>query len=292
MGNPIATKIVSVVLSGCWVRGIRSNCHSKYETSSLANNTAMKAVQTTIEKAAPANNGKKDATRVLIVDDHPLLRKGVSQLIDQEMDLIVVGEAEDANKAMTAIENTKPDVALIDITLIGMSGIELLKNVRARFPKLKMLVLSMHDESVYAHRALRAGASGYVMKQEGTDRVLTALRKVLKGEVYLSERLGNRMLRTLVNGRASLTNSPVEVLSDRELEVFSLIGQGHGTRPIAEKLHLSIKTIESHRAHIKEKLNLQSATELVHHAIQWVQSERSLGGAGGESAPAEPAGAF
>ena len=187
---------------------------------------------------------------------------------------MVVGEAEDAHKAISIIENTRPDVALIDITLNGASGIELLKDVKARFPKLKMLVLSMHDESVYAHRALRAGASGFIMKQEGTDRVLTALRKVLKGEVYLSERLGNRMLHTLVNGRASLTNSPVEVLSDRELEVFSLIGQGLGTRPIAEKLHLSIKTIESHRAHIKEKLNLQNATELVHHAIQWVQSER------------------
>jgi DNA-binding NarL/FixJ family response regulator len=249
----------------------------------------MKPMQTTTAKTAPANNGKKDATRVVIVDDHPLLRKGVGQLIDQEKDLVVVGEAEDANKAMTAIENTNPDVALIDITLAGASGIELLKNVKARFPKLKMLVLSMHDESVYAHRALRAGASGYIMKQEGTDRVLTALRKVSKGEVYLSERLGNRMLHTLVNGRASLTSSPVEVLSDRELEVFNFIGQGHGTRPIAEKLHLSIKTIESHRAHIKEKLNLHSASELVHHAIQWVQSERAISGAGGETVPAEAA---
>jgi DNA-binding NarL/FixJ family response regulator len=246
-------------------------------------------MQTTMAKADPANNGKKDAIRVLIVDDHPLLRKGVGQLIDQEKDLVVVGEAEDANKAMTAIENTRPDVALIDITLAGASGIELLKNVKARFPKLKMLVLSMHDESVYAHRALRAGASGYIMKQEGTDRVLTALRKVSKGEVYLSERLGNRLLHSLVNGRASLTTSPVEMLSDRELEVFSLIGQGHGTRPIAEKLHLSIKTIESHRAHIKEKLNLQSATELVHRAIQWVQSERVLGDVGGETIPLQPA---
>jgi DNA-binding NarL/FixJ family response regulator len=250
---------------------------------------ATKTMETTHASTAPSNHGKKDATRVLIVDDHPLLRKGVSQLIDQEKDLLVVGEAEDAHKAITAIENTKPDVALIDITLSGASGIELLKDVKARFPKLKMLVLSMHDESVYAHRALRAGASGYIMKQEGTERVLTALRKVIKGEVYLSERLGNRMLHTLVNGRSSLASSPIEELSDRELEVFSLIGQGHGTRPIAEKLHLSIKTIESHRAHIKEKLNLQSATELVHHAIQWVQSERVLSGAGTEAAEPQPA---
>jgi DNA-binding NarL/FixJ family response regulator len=154
--------------------------------------------------AAPSISAKKDATRVLIVDDHPLLRKGVSQLIDQEKDLMVVGEAEDAHKAITAIETTKPDVALIDIALNGASGIELLKDVKARFPKLKMLVLSMHDESVYAHRALRAGASGYIMKQEGTEKVLIALRKVLRGEVYLSESMGNRVLHTLVNGRSAL----------------------------------------------------------------------------------------
>jgi DNA-binding NarL/FixJ family response regulator len=224
-----------------------------------------------------ANGGKKNPTRIVIVDDHPLLRKGVGQLINNEKDLLVVGEAEDAAKALTAIETAKPDVALIDISLGGASGIELLKNIKARFPKLQVLVLSMHDESVYAHRALRAGASGYIMKQEATEKVLTALRKVLRGEVYLSDRLGARMLNTLVGGRSSTATSPIEALSDRELEVFSLIGQGHGTRPIAEKLHLSVKTIESHRAHIKEKLNLQTATELVHHAIQWVQSERVVG---------------
>jgi DNA-binding NarL/FixJ family response regulator len=177
-------------------------------------------------------------------------------------------------KAINAIEESKPDIALIDISLGDTNGIELLKNIKVRFPKLKLLVLSMHDESVYAYRALRAGASGYIMKQEGTEKVLLALRKVLQGEVYLSERLGNRLLHTLVDGRPSPTASPVESLSDRELEVFSSIGQGHGTRAIAEKLHLSIKTIETHRAHIKDKLKLQNATELVHHAIQWVQSER------------------
>jgi DNA-binding NarL/FixJ family response regulator len=253
---------------------------------------AMKTLESTAAKPGSSARDKKDATRVLIVDDHPLLRKGVGQLIGQERDLVVVGEAEDAQNAITAIENTKPDVALIDITLNGTSGIELLKNVKARFPKLKMLVLSMHDESVYAHRALRAGACGYIMKQEGSERVLTALRKVLQGEVYLSERLGSRMLHSLVNNRASLTRSPVEELSDRELEVFSLIGQGHGTRAIAERLHLSIKTIESHRAHIKEKLGLQTAAELVHHAIQWVQSEQAISGAGGEAVRADAASTF
>jgi DNA-binding NarL/FixJ family response regulator len=239
----------------------------------------MKATQPQLAPAVPAapSSGKKNPTRIVIVDDHPLLRKGVGQLINNEKDLLVVGEAEDAAKALTVIETAKPDVALIDISLGGASGIELLKNIKARFPKLQVLVLSMHDESVYAHRALRAGASGYIMKQEATEKVLTALRKVLRGEVYLSERLGARMLNTLVGGRSSSATSPIEALSDRELEVFSLIGQGHGTRPIAEKLHLSVKTIESHRAHIKEKLNLQTATELVHHAIQWVQSERVVG---------------
>ncbi|MGO8701580.1 MAG: response regulator [Limisphaerales bacterium] len=232
------------------------------------------------EAANPAfsASGKKEARRVLIVDDHPLLRRGVSQLIDQESDLVVVGEAENAAEAMAAIAHAEPDVALIDITLQGSSGIELVKDVRLRFPKLKMLVLSMHDESVYAHRALRAGASGYIMKQEGTEKVLTALRKVLKGEVYLSESLGNRLLHSLVNHRAPRTASPVDELSDRELEIFNLIGQGLGTRDIALQLHLSVKTIESHRAHIKRKLDLQKASDLIHHAIQWAQSEKALGG--------------
>ena len=216
---------------------------------------------------------KKNSTRILIVDDHPLLRQGITQLINQEKDLQVCGEADDPGKAMSAIEATNPDVVILDISLKGASGIELLKNVKVRFPRLLVLILSMHDESVYAQRALRAGAAGYIMKQEATEKVLVALRRILNGEVYLSEELGTRMLNRLVGGRSSLSGSPIEELSDRELEIFGLIGQGHGTRPIAEKLHLSVKTVESHRAHIKEKLNLKNATELVHHAIQWVQSE-------------------
>lgn len=219
---------------------------------------------------------KKNPIRVLIVDDHPLMRQGVGQLINQEKDMLVCGEAEDANKALAAIAATKCDIAVIDISLKGSSGIELLKNIKVRYPKLPVLILSMHDESVYAQRALRAGAAGYIMKQEATEKVLVAIRKVLNGEVYVSERLGSKMLNQLVGGKSTMTGSPIDELSDRELEVFGLIGQGHGTRPIAEKLHLSVKTIESHRAHIKEKLNLKNATELVHHAIQWVQSE-SLG---------------
>ncbi len=225
--------------------------------------------------AAPTST-KKNPTRILIVDDHPLLRQGIAQLINQEKDMMVCGETDDANKALNAIAEHKPDIAILDISIKGASGIELLKNIKVRYPKLIVLILSMHDETVYAQRALRAGAAGYIMKQEATERVLVALRRVLTGEVYLSEELGTKMLNRLVGGRTSMNGSPIEELSDRELEVFGLIGQGHGTRPIAEKLHLSVKTIESHRAHIKEKLNLKNATELVHHAIQWAQSE-SLG---------------
>ena len=232
--------------------------------------TLTKSTPNSSNKTTP---GKQSPARILIVDDHPLLRKGVGQLINNEKDMVACGEAEDAHKALEAIETLKPDVALVDISLGMTNGIELLKDIKVRFPKLLVLVLSMHDESVYAHRALRAGAAGYIMKQEATEKVLVALRKILNGEVYLSERLGARLLNTLA-GRSSLSGSPIEELSDRELEIFGLIGQGHGTRPIAEKLHLSVKTIESHRAHIKEKLNLRNATELVHHAIQWVQSER------------------
>jgi DNA-binding NarL/FixJ family response regulator len=210
--------------------------------------------------------------RILLVDDHPIVRQGLSEMINQERDLQVCGTAEDVHRALDALENIRPDLVIADISLKGSNGIELLKNIKVRFPRTLVLVLSMHDESLYAVRALRAGAAGYIMKQEATDKVLTAIRQVLSGEIYLSERMEKKMMHQLVGGRAARTGSPIEDLSDRELEVFGLIGQGHGTRQIAEELHLSIKTIESHRAHIKEKLNLRNATELVQHAIQWRES--------------------
>jgi DNA-binding NarL/FixJ family response regulator len=237
---------------------------------------ALKDLSPTKERQYMA--AKKNPARILIVDDHPLLRQGITQLINEEKDMHVVGEADDPNRALGAIAACNPDVVILDLSLKGTSGIELLKNIKVRYPRLLVLILSMHDESVYAQRALRAGAAGYIMKQEATERVLVALRRVLAGEVYLSDDLGARLLNRLVGGKSSLNGSPIEELSDRELEIFGLIGQGHGTRPIAEKLHLSVKTVESHRAHIKEKLNLKNATELVHHAIQWVQSE-NLGAA-------------
>jgi DNA-binding NarL/FixJ family response regulator len=207
-------------------------------------------------------------TRILVVDDHPIVRQGLTLLIDREPDLMVCGEAEEAHTAMECIAHACPDIAIVDISLNGPDGLDLLKNVRVRYPNLPVLILSMHDESIYAERALRAGANGYIMKQEATEKVLVALRRILNHEIYVSERIANKMLQHYIGGSAG-THSPVADLTDRELEVFRLIGDGHGTRQIAEELHLSIKTVESYQAHIKDKLSLHSARELVQHAIQW-----------------------
>ncbi len=218
-------------------------------------------------------SAKKNQTRILLIDDHPLLRTGIGQLISQQKDMAICGEVDDSLKALDAIQDKNPDIVILDITLKKMSGIEVLKHIKVRFPKVKVLILSMHDETLYAPRALRAGASGYIMKQEAAENVIAALRKINSGEVYISERMATQMLSRMVGGRATPISSPVDLLSDRELEVFTLLGRGDGTRDIAEKLNLSVKTIESHRAHIKEKLNLKNATELVRHAVQWVASE-------------------
>ena len=212
---------------------------------------------------------KKTKYRILLVDDHPIVRQGLAEMINQERDLQVCGTAEDVHRALAEMETLRPDLVIADISLKGSNGLELLKNIKIRFPRLAVLVLSMHDESLYAVRVLRAGAGGYIMKQEATECVLAAIRQVLAGEIYLSPAMEKKMMHQLVGGHVARTGSPIEDLSDRELEVFGLIGQGHGTRQISEELHLSIKTVESHRAHIKEKLNLRSATELVQHAIQW-----------------------
>ncbi|MCI0538610.1 MAG: response regulator transcription factor [Verrucomicrobiales bacterium] len=218
---------------------------------------------------------REDKRRILLVDDHPIVRQGLAELIDAEKDLTVSGTADSMNAALEQMPALKPDLVVVDISLKGSNGIELLKNIKVRYPKMKVLMLSMHDEGLYAIRALRAGASGYIMKQEATEKVIEAARKVLNGEIYLSDKMEKKMMQQLVGGRTARTGSPLEDLSDRELEVFNLIGQGKGTRQIAEELHLSIKTVESHRAHIKEKLGLKSATELVQHAIQWRDAEAS-----------------
>jgi len=218
------------------------------------------------------NNSIKQAaakTRILIVDDHPIVREGLSLMMNREPDLMICGEAEDASAALTAISTTRPDFLIVDISLNGPDGLDLLKNIRTRYRSLPVLVLSMHDETIYAERALRAGANGYIMKQEATEKVLVAVRQILNQKVYVSDRIANRMLQQYISGSATQEQSPISELSDRELEVFRLIGEGHSTRRIAEELHLSIKTVESYQAHIKNKLSLKNARELVQRAIQW-----------------------
>lgn len=206
--------------------------------------------------------------RVLLVDDHPIVRQGLALLIDREADLSVCGEAEGAHSAFHAIATLRPDIVVLDISLSGPDGLDVLKEIRMKSASLPVLILSMHDESIYAERSMRAGANGYIMKQEATEKVLVAIRRILQGEVYLSDRLTNTMLQQYVHGASPAKGSPLLNLTDRELEVFRLIGEGHGTRQIADELHLSVKTIESYQAHIKEKLALRNARELVQHAIE------------------------
>jgi DNA-binding NarL/FixJ family response regulator len=210
--------------------------------------------------------------RVLLVDDHPIIRQGLALLIDREADLSVCGEADGAHSAFHAITTLRPDIVVLDISLNGPDGLDVLKEIRMKSSSVPVLILSMHDESIYAERAMRAGANGYIMKQEATEKVLVAIRRILQGEVYLSDRLTNTMLQQYVRGASPTKKSPLVNLTDRELEVFRLIGEGHGTRQIADELHLSVKTIESYQAHIKEKLALRNARELVQHAIEWTMN--------------------
>ena len=212
---------------------------------------------------------------VFVVDDHPLLRQGLALLINREKDLEVCGEAEEAQTAMREIAAKKPNILIADISLNGPDGLELLKNIRALYPSLPVLILSMHDESIYAERALRARANGYIMKQEATEKVLVAVRRILGGDIYLSDRMANKLLHQYISGGSADMNSRLSALSDRELEVFRLIGEGCSTRQIAEKLHLSIKTVETYQAHIKDKLSLHSGRELVQHAIQASITEKT-----------------
>ena len=217
------------------------------------------------EKSNPAPEIK----RILIVDDHPIVRQGVRFVIEQEPDLRICAEAESATEALHLLQQHKPDLAVVDISLKGTDGLELTKWIRAQDEHLPVLIMSMHDESLYAERVLRAGAHGYVMKAEVADNIVIAIRKVLKGEIYLSEKVGQNILQEVSGRNTGMEHSPIRELSDRELEVFRLIGQGHGTRDIAAQLHLSIKTIETYRSHIKDKLGLGSATQLVRYAAQW-----------------------
>jgi DNA-binding NarL/FixJ family response regulator len=209
---------------------------------------------------------------VFLVDDHPLVREWLTQVIQREDDLTVCGEADDAPEALEKILKIQPDIVIADISLKTSHGVTLVKDIKAQRPNLPVLVLSMHDESLYAERVLRAGAMGYITKQEATKKILHAIRQVLSGHIYVSENMASRMVHKLVAGKPGETASPIERLTDRELEVFQMIGRGLGTRRIAEELHLGIKTVESYRARIKDKLGLEDATQLLQQAIQWVHS--------------------
>jgi DNA-binding NarL/FixJ family response regulator len=207
--------------------------------------------------------------RVFIVDDHPLVREGLANLINQQPDLMVCGQAEDAAQTLAGIGASRAELALIDISLKTASGLELVKDLKVHFPDVSLIVLSMHDEMLYAERAIRAGARGYVMKRETTKEVLTAIRRVLQGDVYVSERVVNLMARRLGSPRKAAASSPVEQLSDRELEIFRLLGQGRTTSQIAADLHLSLKTVQAYCARAKEKFGVDSLTELLRAAIRW-----------------------
>jgi DNA-binding NarL/FixJ family response regulator len=211
---------------------------------------------------------------VFIVDDHPVVRRGLNLLFRMEPDMACCGEAETVAEALRGIEAAKPDVAVVDLSLRDSSGLELVKDLHAYHPEMPVVVLSMHDETLYAERVLKAGARAYLMKDEAQETILTAIRKVVGGGLYVSERMSGRMLSMFLQGSIVPGDTRISLLSDRELEVFELIGRGVTTREIAGRLNLSIKTVEAHREHIKKKLGLADATELLQHAIHWVQDEK------------------
>jgi DNA-binding NarL/FixJ family response regulator len=213
-----------------------------------------------------------DAKRIVIVDDHPLFRKGLEELIHSDGDFAVCGQAGNAAEAIDVIRKLNPDMAIVDLSLPGANGIELIKNIRAEFPRLPILVLSMHDESLYALRALRAGAEGYVMKHEAMANVIQAIREVFNGRPYLSPAMAAQVITKFAHRQAEGETDAVERLSDRELEVLELIGKGNEVRQIAKLLHLSPKTVETHRAHIKDKLDLKNSREVARFALQWLSA--------------------
>ncbi len=235
--------------------------------------------RTKMKRSRSTNKNPKcdplEAKRIVIVDDHPLFRKGLEQLIHSHDGLAICGEAANAAEAMDVIRQIAPDLAIVDLSLPGANGIELIKNIRAEFPKLLILVLSMHDESLYALRSMRAGAQGYVMKQEALDSVVSAIREIFAGRPYLSPAMSATVIAKFTQGAGEASANVVDGLSDRELEILELIGRGRDVREIAKALHLSPKTVETHRAHIKEKLNLQNARQVARFAVQWMEGQAS-----------------
>jgi DNA-binding NarL/FixJ family response regulator len=213
--------------------------------------------------------------RVILVDDHPMMRQGIAQLINEQIDLEVCCEAGNAPDAMKFIECSQPDLAIVDVSLDGSSGLELIKDLRERHPDVLVLVLSMHEESVYAERMLSAGARGYIMKNAGGGTVLAAIRQVFGGGVYLSEKMSARVLNSLADIKSQVSQSPIKGLTDREFEVFELLGEGKTTLEIALQLHLSPKTVDAHRRHIKQKLQMKTATALVRYAVRWIEAQNA-----------------
>ena len=206
---------------------------------------------------------------ILLVDDHPMVRERLAEVINREADLMVCGEAEDRHEAIAAIVARPPDLVIVDLTLKDSDGLELIKDIHVRWPRLRMLVVSMHDESLYAERVIRAGALGYITKQEATRKILFAIRRVLSGNVYLNEKVAGRIMNRLTANKGLATGTPAELLADRELQVFDMTGRGLDTHEIARRMHIGVKTVETYRARIKEKLKLKNASELLQLAISW-----------------------
>jgi DNA-binding NarL/FixJ family response regulator len=230
-----------------------------------------KAGQTRTQASKAPDTRKK----ILLVDDHPMMRIGVTTLINAEPDLQVVAQANTAEQALTEIPSCKPDLVVTDMTMPGRGGLEFIKDVKALYPELPVLVVSMHDELLHAERALRAGARGYLMKEAGGEKLLEAIRKVLSGQPYVSERMATKIFDIFSGRRSTSQTSPIEKLTDREFEILQLIGQGLTSKAIAQRLNLSSKTVDVHREHIKEKLQLENATSLIRYAVRWVESQES-----------------
>ena len=225
-------------------------------------------------KTTGSQQRMKARNRILILDDHPITRYGLTQLINHEPDLVVCGDAESAAQALAVMKSARPDLVLADIAIPGRSGLEFVKDLHAQYPGVPVLVISMHDENLYAERVLRAGGRGYIMKNEGGERVLEAIRHVLKGQVYVSKNMSAALLDTLTRGHTDLSEATPGALSDREFEVFELIGQGLSGQQIGQRLNLSVKTVGTHRQHIKQKLKLRTGPELIRHAVRWAAAQQ------------------
>ncbi|MFZ0034108.1 MAG: response regulator transcription factor [Sedimentisphaerales bacterium] len=219
------------------------------------------------------NKTNENKTQVLIVDDHPVIREGLVTIVNHERDMNVCGQADDAYQALKAVTELKPDIVVTDISLKNSDGIELTKNIKARYPRMPVIIFSVHDESLYAERALLAGAKAYLMKDEVSENIIKAIRAVLSGEIYVSDTISKKFLHKIAGDKAGTTKTPIENLSDREFEIFRLIGEGLKASQIAKHLHLSIKTIETYRTRIKEKLGLVNASELLQYSIKWAKSQ-------------------